>query len=163
MKKINATDLIIIIAIILFIFSADIISKSIIRKELVFPGNRRVAIKNFLNITYVRNTGIILGIFGNMKQKWVMNSLIILSFCLLIYIFIVMLKDVNSTFINVCFGLIIGGAISNITDRLINGYVTDFIDVYIRSFHWPTFNIADSSITVGIMLLVIFNLFAGKP
>ena len=163
MKKISTTDLIIIISIILFVFTADIISKSVIRKDLVFPGNRKPVIKNFLNITYVRNTGIILGILGNLKNKWILNSLIIFAFCILVYIFIVMLKDINHTFVNICFGLIIGGAISNIVDRLIHGYVTDFIDVYVRSFHWPTFNIADSSITVGITLLILFNLFSGKP
>jgi signal peptidase II len=51
--------------------------------------------------------------------------------------------------------LILGGALGNLTDRLIHGYVIDFIDMYYRAWHWPAFNVADSAITVGAVFLVI--------
>jgi signal peptidase II len=59
--------------------------------------------------------------------------------------------------------LILGGALGNLIDRIINGYVVDFIDVYYKHYHWPVFNIADSAITVGVILLVIDLLFVPKP
>lgn len=58
--------------------------------------------------------------------------------------------------------LIIGGALGNLIDRLAHGRVTDFIEVYWHAWSWPTFNVADSAITVGAVLLIAFGLFAGK-
>jgi signal peptidase II len=54
--------------------------------------------------------------------------------------------------------LIIGGAIGNLTDRIRHGYVVDFIDVYYRDWHWPAFNVADSAITCGVILLLLDGL-----
>jgi len=51
--------------------------------------------------------------------------------------------------------LVLGGAVGNVIDRVRFGYVVDFIDVYYRAWHWPTFNIADSAITIGAVLLVL--------
>lgn len=58
--------------------------------------------------------------------------------------------------------LIIGGALGNLVDRLRLGHVVDFIDVYWGNSHWPAFNIADSAISVGAVMLIVFGLFAGK-
>lgn len=59
--------------------------------------------------------------------------------------------------------LLIGGAIGNLIDRARLGYVIDFIDVYYKDWHWPAFNLADSGITVGIVMLITYELFAHKP
>lgn len=61
------------------------------------------------------------------------------------------------------FALIIGGALGNLVDRLRFGYVVDFIDVYWGSYHWPAFNVADSAISVGAVLLVVFGLRGNSP
>jgi signal peptidase II len=58
----------------------------------------------------------------------------------------------------VAFALIAGGAIGNMVDRLRFGFVIDFLDVYVGSYHWPAFNIADSAITVGVILFIVKNL-----
>ena len=58
--------------------------------------------------------------------------------------------------------LILGGAIGNVIDRLLFGYVIDFIDVYYAHWHWPAFNIADSAITVGAVFLIVDSLFGGS-
>lgn len=58
-------------------------------------------------------------------------------------------------------GLIIGGALGNLTDRLVHGEVTDFIQVYWHAWSFPAFNVADSAITVGAVVLILFGLFAG--
>ncbi len=60
-------------------------------------------------------------------------------------------------------GLIIGGAVGNLVDRINHGYVVDFIDVYYRDWHWPAFNVADSAITCGVILLIIDGLFFSAP
>jgi signal peptidase II len=59
--------------------------------------------------------------------------------------------------------LILGGAVGNLIDRVLYGHVIDFIDVYYRTWHWPTFNIADSAIAIGAALLVLDALFAHRP
>ncbi len=59
--------------------------------------------------------------------------------------------------------LLIGGAIGNLIDRARLGYVIDFIDVYYKDWHWPTFNLADSGITVGIIMLIAYELFGRNP
>ena len=51
--------------------------------------------------------------------------------------------------------MIIGGAVGNLIDRIVNGYVVDFIDVYYREWHWPAFNLADSAITGGVILMLL--------
>ena len=58
--------------------------------------------------------------------------------------------------------LILGGALGNVWDRITLGYVIDFIDFYYNSWHWPAFNVADSAITVGAVMLVIDGLFLHK-
>lgn len=60
------------------------------------------------------------------------------------------------------FALVIAGALGNLHDRLRYGHVVDFIDVYWRSYHWPAFNVADSCIVVGAVLLVLFSVFTGR-
>ena len=58
--------------------------------------------------------------------------------------------------------LVLGGAIGNLVDRLIYGYVVDFVDVYYQNWHWPAFNVADSAITVGAILIALDAIGIGK-
>ena len=57
------------------------------------------------------------------------------------------------------FNFILAGAIGNLIDRIVHGYVIDFIDVYYQQYHWPAFNVADSAITIGAILLIFESLF----
>jgi signal peptidase II len=68
----------------------------------------------------------------------------------------------TSKFESISLGLIIGGAIGNVIDRLRFGAVADFFDVYVGQYHWPAFNIADASICIGVALLLIHGLFLDK-
>ena len=67
----------------------------------------------------------------------------------------------DETLLAVSLGLILGGAVGNLIDRVIYGYVIDFLDVYYQAYHWPVFNIADSAITVGVVFM-LFESFVGK-
>jgi signal peptidase II len=73
---------------------------------------------------------------------------------ILISVWLTRLKP-NETFIAIALSLILGGAIGNLVDRLAYGYVIDFLDIYYGNWHWPAFNIADSAITVGVVLMLI--------
>lgn len=81
-----------------------------------------------------------------------------------IVIFLIMwLRKSETKRVAIGLGLIIGGAIGNIIDRGLHGAVVDFLDFHINSYHWPAFNIADSCITIGAMILVFDSLFSPKP
>jgi signal peptidase II len=61
----------------------------------------------------------------------------------------------HETFLAIALSLVLGGAIGNLIDRLAYGYVIDFLDVYYQTWHWPAFNIADSAITLGVVLMLL--------
>ena len=98
-----------------------------------------------LNFVYVENQGISFGIFSNLNISFYLG---ILSFIISFYIFYLIFlskKVIEFT----CLSLILGGAIGNGLDRVLKGYVIDFVDIYYEDFHWPAFNLADSCITIG--------------
>lgn len=115
-------------------------------------------IPNFLQLVHVRNTGAAFGIGANADSKIVpllLNVGAIGVFCIVVvYAFRAAITDrVLQTGLH----LILGGAIGNLIDRFRLGYVVDFVDVYVtaggRTHHWPAFNVADSAICIGIVLL----------
>lgn len=113
------------------------------------PGESRIVIPHLLKWTYERNVHGAFGLFGSSAVMLIGMALIVLG------LFWVSFRDAaaRSLTVRVAFGMIVGGAIGNIVDRLHYGYVVDFIDFYRI---WPNiFNIADSCITVGVGLLLI--------
>ena len=108
----------------------------------------------YLNLTMVWNEGISFGFFQN-GNPW---PLIVLAL-IISTVFGVWLTRSQSWFEGICLSMIIGGALGNVLDRLHFGAVADFIDFYIGAWHYPAFNLADSFITVGIVMLVINSLF----
>ena len=129
----------------------DIISKLVIINNLHL--NEEITIiNNFFSITYVRNTGIAFSFLSG-------NVLIVIIITLLIgFLFIKYLKNkiFNKTEI-IAYGLISGGAIGNLIDRIVYGYVIDFFEFKI--FNFPIFNIADIAIVIGVILLIIYSIF----
>ncbi|OGI50796.1 MAG: signal peptidase II [Candidatus Muproteobacteria bacterium RIFCSPHIGHO2_02_FULL_65_16] len=116
----------------------------------------------FLNLTLVYNTGAAFG-FLNDAAGW-QNIFFIIVALVAGVVILFMLRRLNphDAMMAVGLTLILGGAAGNLADRLIHGYVIDFIDVYYGSWHWPAFNIADTAITVGAVLLVLDALGFGK-
>ncbi len=133
----------------------DQASKYIILKYL--PINSAIEIiKGFFNIVHVRNSGIAFGLLrGNGAES---ISLIITIITMIItgilIIWAIRLKN-RDRLLKLSLSLIIGGAIGNIIDRIRLNEVVDFLDFYIGSYHWPAFNVADSAITIGTILLAI--------
>jgi len=117
-------------------------------------------IKGFFDFRYVENPGAAWGIFGSVddsirKPFFVIVSIIAILF--IIYFFIKVRKE--QRVLSVAISLILGGAFGNFYDRVLNSYVVDFIHWFYKDYHWPTFNVADSAITVGVILMIIHMLF----
>ena len=115
-------------------------------------------IPGFFSITYVRNPGAAFGILAGASGSWRTIFFVVVSLVALTVIATLVHKTADRLPL-LAFALIGGGAVGNLIDRVRFGEVVDFIEWYYGSFHWPTFNIADSAITVGVTLLAIDMLF----
>ena len=145
----SVTALIAIAAI--FAFAADQITKHLVATSFL-PGESRLVVPHLLRWTYERNIHGAFGLFGSN------GALLIAMAVVVLLIFWWTFKDqaTHSRFVCVAFGLIVGGAIGNVADRVHLGYVIDFIDFYTI---WPDiFNVGDSCITSGVILLLLSNI-----
>jgi signal peptidase II len=120
-------------------------------------------IPGFLDIAHVKNPGVAFGLFSQNKsniQQLVLMSASFVAVCVVFYFY----NQTSSRhrFMLAGFALILGGAIGNFIDRIRLGEVVDFIDIYIGDLHWPTFNIADSAVSIGIVIF-IYHLIFKKP
>jgi len=141
--------------IISFILVFDQITKYLIRANFNLYEQVDI-IQGFLKIVYIRNSGVVWGLFSNNKSHLTAIIISILSVAALLTVLYIFLKTSPSCRLElISLSFITGGALGNIMDRFFLGYVVDFIDVYIKSYHWPTFNVADSFISMGIVLLLI--------
>jgi len=123
-----------------------------------------IPITSFFKLTYVRNTGAAFSFLSDAGgwQRWFFAGLAILI-SMVIAVWLTRLKK-QETLLAVALSLILGGAMGNLIDRLAYGYVIDFLDVYYQTWHWPAFNVADSAITLGVMLMLLesFGLVGAK-
>ena len=126
----------------------DYVTKRLIVDKLELYDSIRVF--PFLNIVYVENKGAAFGMFASLGNNFFMA----ISFIALASILFYMSKIPKGLEL-FSISLIFGGAVGNLIDRIMLGKVIDFIDVYVGSWHWPAFNVADSALTVGITLFII--------
>jgi signal peptidase II len=111
-----------------------------------------IRILPFLDLVSVRNEGAAFGMF-----KGLGNSVFIaVSLVAIVFVIFLILRSHEDKF---GLSLILGGAVGNLIDRIVFKRVTDFIDVFAGRFHWPAFNIADSALTIGLILLLVSSLF----
>ncbi len=116
----------------------------------------------FLNLTLVYNKGAAFG-FLSTASGW--QNLFFIGIALVATVVILYLlrrMGTKDRFLAVALMLILGGAIGNLIDRLLYGYVVDFIDVYYGAWHWPAFNVADSAITVGAVMIALDAIGIGR-
>lgn len=121
-----------------------------------------IEIVPYFNLTYVHNTGAAFSFLSEAGgwQRWFFAGLA-LVISVVIAVWLARLKR-HETLLAVALSLILGGAIGNLIDRLAYGYVIDFLDVYYQTWHWPAFNIADSAITLGVVLMLVESFGLGK-
>ncbi len=128
----------------------DQISKILVHTKMNLYQSIEI-IPHLLNFTYIRNEGIAFGInFPGSKVIFIVFPILIT-----LYLFSLLKdKEFEKPFYQISLLLIIGGAIGNIVDRIFRGYVIDFIDFHINNVHWYVFNIADSSVTIGLLFFL---------
>src|ERR1043165_8953834 len=113
-------------------------------------------IDGFFNITYVRNTGVAFGIFSSISSPAKSVLLSVFTACAAAAVITYSVRSpVGNRLLQFALALILGGALGNLYDRLAYGYVVDFLEFYVGSYHWPSFNVADSAISVGVLLLAV--------
>lgn len=126
--------------------------------ETPFYVARAIEVTPFFNLVMAWNRGVSFGIFNNPDSPHNAWALTALSLVICSFLAAWMLRTTD-TLLRVSLGLIIGGALGNVIDRIRFGAVADFLDVHVAGYHWPAFNIADSGITIGALLLVADALF----
>ncbi len=133
----------------------DQFSKVYIQSQM-YVGESHGVISGLFNITYVRNPGAAFGLLAQapdiIRKPLFLLLPLLASFWLM---YLIWTSRKQHVLISTIYSLILAGAIGNLIDRFYLGYVVDFLDFYIGSSHFPAFNVADSSITVGGILLVV--------
>jgi len=131
----------------------DQVSKYLVSWQF-YPGEPLPIIRGFFNLTYVRNTGAAWGIFGGWNAWLAVLSLVILA--ALVVFRRSFLVDCLSH--RLALGLMIGGIVGNLFDRVRLGYVVDFLDFRFGSYPFPAFNVADSAICIGVAIYALSSL-----
>tara|TARA_B100000035_G_scaffold67912_1_gene55465 strand:+ start:570 stop:1049 length:480 start_codon:yes stop_codon:yes gene_type:complete len=151
--KKNISLIIIFFSIILF----DQLTKILVIKN--FQLYESISIFPLFNLTFVVNYGFAFGFLNNSSLNQIIVICVIFS---IIAYFLYLLFKTQDQFFRFSLILVLSGAVGNFIDRVIHGFVIDFIDIYLGSYHWPAFNIADSSITLGFILIMFNILFLNK-
>ena len=157
-RKLVSRVLMVLIAVAAF--AADRLTKGLIETRI--PADSVVpVISGFFNLTNTKNSGAVFGMFSDTHVWWKTPLLIVISVALLLAVMMLVAKTQNLRWqTSVGLSLILGGALSNLYDRIRAGMVEDFLDFYVKSYHWATFNLADSAIVVGTGLIILQVLFA---
>ena len=136
------------------VFIADQLSKQWVLRTWPEPYTGELPIiAGWLELTYIRNTGVAFGMFKGVPQLFTVTSLLIVGAAIWLF-----LRHAHeSNWLAVCLGLIVGGAIGNVADRIRFGYVVDFIKTFDGRF--PIFNVADSAVVVGVLLMAVFFMY----
>jgi signal peptidase II len=143
------------IIIVFSVLLADQVTKYLIVKNMAINDSITV-INNFFYITHWKNKGAAWGIFQNGRIFFIVLTIIILA--ILVYI----LAKYENKFLRISLSLLLGGAIGNLIDRISRGSVVDFFQFYIGSYEFPIFNVADTFIVIGTIMLAIYMLFIHK-
>jgi signal peptidase II len=126
---------------------------------LVFDPPRILQVTGFFNLVPVWNTGVSFGLLGDSStSRWILVALALA----IVVVLLVWLMRAGTGIVVFALVLVVGGALSNVIDRVLYGAVIDFVDIHAFGFHWPAFNIADMSIVIGTALLLYDGLF-GSP
>ncbi|OUW74054.1 MAG: signal peptidase II [Pelagibacteraceae bacterium TMED216] len=139
--------------IILLCFFIDRLTKIQILK--LNPDINKIFINDYVNIDLVWNTGIGFGLLS-LNSNFFYHLVSIVIFVIIVFIFFLMIK--SNIFEKYFYAIIIGGAIGNFYDRVVYFAVPDFIDLHYKDFHWFTFNFADIFITLGVILILIYEI-----
>jgi len=140
-------------------FGLDRVTKLLIQSNMA-PDDVSTVIPGFFNIVYAGNRGIVFGLLSEGESEWRAFFLIGLTALVIATVAVVLWQSsprglAASRWSRLGLSLVLGGALGNLYDRLASGAVTDFLDFYIRDYHWFAFNVADSGLCVGAALILL--------
>jgi signal peptidase II len=141
------------------VFLLDRVSKYLVAQNIALYDSISI-VPGFFRLTHVQNRGAAFGIFDDSPTEWKFWMLIVFSVAALVIVSVLLWKNSFAlTATGVALSLVLGGAAGNLWDRVLAGHVTDFLLFYIGQHVWPAFNVADSAIVCGALLLVAEILF----
>jgi len=145
----------------LFVILLDRWTKHLVAVGIPIYSKEIPIIPGFFSITHTENTGAAFSLFADSPSHWKTAMLIGFSLIAMIVVSILLWKLSRPlTMTGIALSLILGGAVGNLWDRVATGRVIDFLLVYVKSYRWPVFNLADSAIVIGASLLVLEIIFA---
>jgi signal peptidase II len=137
------------------VFALDRLTKWIVETRLSFTDTHQV-IPGFFDIVRSENRGVAFGIFNDSTSEWRTMLLVALSLAAVVVVGFMLRKARHMDRASLwALSLILGGAAGNVFDRILRGRVTDFLELYLGNYHWPTFNVADSAIVIASGLLIL--------
>jgi signal peptidase II len=126
-------------------------------------GWRYEVMHNFIYLVHSRNPGIAFGIMADSTSPWTRAALVAGSLAVIAILAWMLVAGQSGGSVSAAgIALLLGGATGNVTDRIVHGAVTDFFEVWLGSYRWPAFNVADSAIAIGAVLLIIEVLFGSR-
>ncbi len=139
----------------------DQISKAMVLGFFGEPGCalHRLAVGPFLDLVLTCNPGVSFGLFNRTGVNSLIFSLAALA---IVLVLVIWLSRVRASFLAAAIGLVIGGAIGNVVDRLRFGAVIDFLDFHLATWHWPAFNLADSAICLGVAAMLLDGMLSRR-
>ncbi len=136
------------------VVALDHFTKWLIVRNIALNNSVEV-VPGMFSLTHGQNPGAAFNLFANSPSPWKAVMLILISVAALVVVSALLWKKGNSiSTTTIALSLVFGGALGNLWDRVANGRVIDFLDFYVGSHHWPAFNVADSAIVVGALLLI---------
>ena len=146
----------------LAVLAADRVTKSLLDR-MTSPGFEHAIIPGFLNLVHARNRGVAFSIFADSNSPWLRAALIfLLSAAVVIFTWCLATGRAGNGAMRWGFALVLAGAAGNLIDRILSGSVLDFLDFYVGDWHWPAFNVADSAITIGAILIFWDMIFGAR-
>ena len=144
----------------LAVVALDRITKMMV--EAWLPPYRSVpVVPGLVDLTFVQNPGGVFGVFRSLDASWRAGLLTVVPMAAILLILAYAWRvPAEHRLTLASLALILGGAVGNLVDRFRLGYVVDFLDVHWRGWHWPAFNVADSTICIGVGLLLVESLFS---
>lgn len=140
----------------------DLLSKWLIMAQMELWESRPI-IAGFFDLVYATNRGAAFGFLNRVDITWQTAFLIVVNLAAVALMFHILHRASDrETFLIIGLGLILGGALGNLADRLRFGVVVDFLDFYVGNWHWPAFNVADIGISLGAFCLIL-SLYQKKP
>jgi len=150
-------------SLVLFLLIIDQLTKAVISRSISLHTSLNL-ISGFFNLTHIRNKGAIFGLFSRSNSSVVHILMMLVSLAALSFIMYYFLKSFpGERLLIFSLSLILAGALGNLIDRIFKGYVIDFLDFYVKDWHWPTFNFADFCITIGAVILIFIFFFERRP